>query len=81
MSKEWEEDQIKQLALTCRQMNSLERTLPLFNVAIICSGIGQLRIVHEAVQRCFDHVEHLYFYDKSTPLSGNHMVSIEKMKF
>ena len=65
--KAWKEKPIKQL---CRQIKSLERTLPLFNVAIICSKMKQSKLVHEAVQRCFDHVEYLYFYDKSTSLTG-----------
>ena len=62
--------------ITCRQINSLERMLPMFNVAIICSEIRQLQTVHEAVQPCFNHVEHLYFYNRSISLSGSYIIFI-----
>ena len=62
--------QIQQLAFTTRQMNSVERTPQIFNVAVICSLLSQLRSVREAIARCFDHVEELYFYDKTMSCAG-----------
>ena len=67
--KEWEEDKITHLVQKCRQMNSLEYTLPMFNTAMICSELSQVNNADTAADRCFDHVQHLYFND-DTPLSG-----------
>jgi len=64
--KECEEYKITHLVPTCRQMNSLEYTLPMFNIAIICSELSQLNKVDAAAHRCFDNVQ--YFYNENTPL-------------
>lgn len=68
--QDWEETQIKQLVFTSRQINSLER---IFNVALICSEMKQMSIVHSAAQRCFDHVENMYFYDTNITCSGTYI--------
>lgn len=62
--------EIQELVFTTKQMNSVERTPQLFNVAVVCSLLSQLSSVHEAIARCFDHVEDLYFYDKTTSCTG-----------
>ena len=59
--KEWEEDKITHLVQTCRQMNSLEYTLPMFNTAIVCFELSQINKADAAAHHCFDHVQHLYF--------------------
>ena len=61
---------IQQLVFTTKQMNSVERTSQIFNVAVICSLLSQLSSVHEAIAQCFDHVEDLYFYDETTSYAG-----------
>ena len=62
--------EIRQLVFTTKQMNSVERTPQIFNVAVDCSLLSQLSSVHEAITRYFDHVEDLYFCDKTTSCTG-----------
>ena len=62
--------QIQQLAFTTRQVNSVERTPQIFNVAVICPLLSQLRSVHDSIARCFDYVEELYFYDEAISCAG-----------
>ena len=66
----WDQLQIQQLAFTTRQVNSVERTLQIFNVAVMCSQLSQLRLVHDAIDQYFDHVEELYYYDESVSFAG-----------
>ena len=62
--------QIQQLAFTTKQVNSVERMPQIFNVAVICSLLSQSKVVRDSIARCFDHVEELYFYDKSISCAG-----------
>ena len=41
--------EIRQLVFTTKQMNSVERTPQIFNVAVDCSLLSQLSSVHEAI--------------------------------
>ena len=53
------------IAYTCRQINSCCATLQFFNLVVKCS-LEQVEAVKVALMKCFDRVEMVYCYNKST---------------
>ena len=47
--------------------------MQIYNIAVICLQRNQMHCTHEALTKCFDHVEELFFYDSAASCAGMYM--------
>ena len=66
----WMETEIKEMILSSRQLNGVGTGLALYNVAVVCPRRDKCAVIVEGLKQCLDHVETVFYYDKSTSCSG-----------